>query len=154
MTYVVPFDNSEYSRVALVKAEAIATAVGDDLVAIAVVPEDKSYLQEKGWIETGEDVDVDTIVGRLRQNVERLVDSARFRAIHIEGHVRQGTISGRIKDVAKDEGADVVVIGSENAGKVTTPISSVGGTVASDDEYDVFIVRCLPEESSAWSTGD
>jgi hypothetical protein len=36
--------------------------------------------------------------------------------------------------------ADVVVVGSENAGRVLSPVSSVGSTVASGS-YDVFVVR-------------
>ncbi len=35
----------------------------------------------------------------------------------------------------------MVFIGSENAGHLVTSISSVGGSIASDDAYDVVIVR-------------
>lgn len=34
----------------------------------------------------------------------------------------------------------MVFLGSDNAGKLVTPLSSVGGSVASDD-YDVVFVR-------------
>ena len=36
---------------------------------------------------------------------------------------------------------DLVVVGSENAGRVVAPVSSVGGSVASGADYDVLIVR-------------
>jgi len=35
----------------------------------------------------------------------------------------------------------MVVIGSENAGHLTVSVTSVGGTIATDDAYDVLIVR-------------
>jgi len=34
-----------------------------------------------------------------------------------------------------------VFLGSDNAGRVVTPVTSVAGTVADDAEYDVHIVR-------------
>jgi hypothetical protein len=34
-----------------------------------------------------------------------------------------------------------VFVGSENAGRVSTPISSVGSPVSEDPDYDVHIVR-------------
>jgi hypothetical protein len=43
--------------------------------------------------------------------------------------------------VAQDEGATVLFVGSENAGRVSTPVSSVGDPVSEDPRYDVHIVR-------------
>lgn len=43
--------------------------------------------------------------------------------------------------VAYDLGAEVVVLGSANAGRIVAPVSSVGDTVVSSPLYDVYIVR-------------
>ncbi|MFB6102854.1 MAG: hypothetical protein ABEJ73_09840 [Haloplanus sp.] len=52
-----------------------------------------------------------------------------------------GTIASQIRSIARDADASMVFIGSENAGRLVTSLSSVGETVAADDAYDVVIVR-------------
>jgi hypothetical protein len=46
-----------------------------------------------------------------------------------------------IRSVAQEVGATIVFIGSENAGRVSTPVTSVGAPVSADPRYDVHIVR-------------
>jgi nucleotide-binding universal stress UspA family protein len=144
MTYLVPFDNSQYARAALVRGAELADALDEELVSVSVVPKDRRYAREKNWLDDDEPFAVGKVVGRLRQSVDELAPDARFRAIHVEGRARHGTIAGRLRDAAHDEDADVVAIGSDNAGRVMTPVGSVGGNVAADDDYDVFLVRTLP----------
>jgi len=46
-----------------------------------------------------------------------------------------------IRDVAVEVDADIIFLGSENAGRVSTPITSVGRPLSDDPRYDVHIVR-------------
>jgi len=46
-----------------------------------------------------------------------------------------------IREVAHEVDASIVFVGSENAGRVSTPVSSVGAPVSEDPGYDVHIVR-------------
>jgi len=50
-------------------------------------------------------------------------------------------ISTEIQRVADEEVPSVVFLGSDNAGQIVTPVTSVAGNVAKDAEYDVHIVR-------------
>jgi hypothetical protein len=43
--------------------------------------------------------------------------------------------------VAREEDASMVFLGSENAGHLVSAVGSVGSTVATDEAYDVVIVR-------------
>ena len=46
-----------------------------------------------------------------------------------------------IRAVAHELDVSVIFIGSENAGRVSTPVSSVGAPVSEDPGYDVYISR-------------
>jgi hypothetical protein len=52
-----------------------------------------------------------------------------------------GTISLRLRHFADDLDAQTVFIGSENAGRIITPLSSVARGVSTETEYDLCIVR-------------
>jgi hypothetical protein len=43
--------------------------------------------------------------------------------------------------VANEEDATMLFLGSENAGRVTSPLSSVGSPLSEDAAYDIHIVR-------------
>jgi hypothetical protein len=43
--------------------------------------------------------------------------------------------------VIRECDASLVFVGSDNAGRMVTSISSVGGSVAADTAYDVVVVR-------------
>ena len=50
-----------------------------------------------------------------------------------------------VRVVAQEVDATIVFVGSENAGRVSTPVSSVGAPVSEDPRYDVHIVRHVEE---------
>lgn len=60
----------------------------------------------------------------------------------------KGTIAQRIRRTAKDLAAEVVFVGSDNAGRVVGSLFTVGGSVASDAAYDVHIVRTVERPGS------
>lgn len=165
MTYMVPFDGSDLSEAALRKARVHAVALDEappdlskailgekplEVVAVSIVPDSARYARKKGWIEEGEEFRTRTVVERLHRRVTDIDPSASFRFERVGGDARAGTISSELRQKAEDLDAFAVVLGSENAGRIVSPITSVGDSVAADREYDVCIVRHeLPEDVRA-----
>lgn len=142
MTLVVPFDGQELAEAALVRAAEFGTVFDEDVLAVAVIPEENTkYARERGWIGPDQRFETDAVVSRLHEQVVELDSSADFQHKTVSRYASSGTIVKRIKRVMAEEDASMVFVGSENAGRLVTDISSVGGTVASDTEYDVVIVR-------------
>jgi hypothetical protein len=50
-------------------------------------------------------------------------------------------ITRTIRQVAAELEASIIFIGSENAGRVSTPLTSVGNPISEDPHYDIHIVR-------------
>jgi nucleotide-binding universal stress UspA family protein len=142
MTLLVPFDGSPLAGAALSRAAQFADTFDDSVVAVAVVPVgDTDYARDCGWIEPGEAFDYDAIVSTLREQVREHAPDAEFRAECVSRGVQAGSIARIIRRTARDLGASMVFVGSDNAGRLVTTLSSVGGNVASDRTYDVVIVR-------------
>lgn len=142
MTFVVPFDGSGLSEAALVRAVEFGEVLDESILAISVIPErDVTYARERGWLESGESFDRSRIVEHLHTGVTDLAPEADFRHVTVSRYAAAGTIAGRIRRIARDIEASMVFIGSENAGRVVTAVSSVGGSIAADMDYDVVIIR-------------
>lgn len=142
MTFVVPFDGSELAEAALVRAVEFGTVLEERVVAVSVIPErDSTYARERGWIDPDEPFEMRAVVERLHEQVADLAPSADFRHEVVSRYASAGTIAGRVRGVARELDASMVFVGSENAGRVVTAVSSVGGSVAADRDYDVVIIR-------------
>ena len=142
MTFVVPFDGSELARAALARAIRFAAALEEDVLAVSVVPkENASYARERGWLDEDESFDVDAVVARLHRQVTEVAPNADYRHLVVAKYAPPGQIANRIREVARGEEASMVFVGSENAGRLITSLSSVGKRVATGDAYDVVIVR-------------
>jgi nucleotide-binding universal stress UspA family protein len=142
MTLIVPFDGSELAEAALVRATEFGIVFEEAVLAVSVVPKgDTDYAREHGWIEQDETFDLESVVSRLHEQVTDLCPSANFRHKLVDKYAPAGSIANELRTVAQKENASMVFIGSENAGHLVTAVSSVGGTVAADDSYDVVIVR-------------
>lgn len=142
MTFVVPFDGSELSEAALVRAKEFSTVLDERVVAVTVVPKgDAKYARTRGWLGDDEPFDVSEIVASLHERVTELAPEADFRHVTVTHFAPTGTIARELKNVAEQEDASMVFVGSENAGKVVSTVSSVGGKVTSEDAYDVVIIR-------------
>jgi nucleotide-binding universal stress UspA family protein len=81
------------------------------------------------------------VVERLHQQVTDLDPSAEFQFERVDGSATPGTISTRLRQKADEIDADMIFVGSENAGRIITPLTSVAGGVTADRDYDVCIVR-------------
>jgi len=140
-TFFVPFDGSDLAETALERAVALGDGVTADVVAATVIPHDRNYARDRGWLDDGESFDADHIEGLLRQRVAELAPGAEFRCLTVDAHVSSGGIATRIRDMANDADADVVFLGSENVGSVAAPVSSIGSNVAKRVPYDIYLVQ-------------
>jgi nucleotide-binding universal stress UspA family protein len=142
MTFVVPFDGSELAAAALVRAVEFGDVLDERVVSVSVIPDgNAAYARERGWLEADEPFDREAVVATLHEDVAALAPNAEFRYETVGRRATTGTISKRLREIARKEDASMVFVGSENAGHLVSSLSSVGGTVAADDAYDVVIVR-------------
>ncbi|WP_435364675.1 universal stress protein [Haloarchaeobius sp. DYHT-AS-18] len=146
MSLLVPFDGSTLSMTALRRAQEFATFSDAELVVLTLVPDDAEYARERGWLDPEDTFDVGVIERKLRQRVHDEAPTAEFRCELIEDPTDPVAtvpmdVARRIRQVAAEVDADILFIGSENAGRVSTPLASVGSPISEDPEYDVHIVR-------------
>lgn len=142
MTLLVPFDGSPLAKAALGRAVQFGESLDEPVVAVSVVPQQNAvYARGKGWLDAGEPFDMDAVVARLRDRVAEQAPEATFRHEVVSRSAQSGTIARTLRRVARAVEAKIVFVGSENAGRLVTSLSSVGGNVASDPTYDVLIVR-------------
>lgn len=163
MTFLVPYDGSPLSKAALTRARVYAAALDHapsnvrnemfrerpvGVLVMSVIPESARYARGKGWIEEDEPFDARAIAGQLHEEAMEIDPGADFSHVRVDEAAGAGTISKRLRSRAEREDVSVVFVGSENAGRIITPVTSVAGAVAADHAYDVHIVRQrLPPET-------
>jgi len=145
MPLLVPFEGSDLASAALERAAKFGDFRDEEVMVLSVVPEDEDYAREMGWIAEREEFVPDLIAAEFERRARRIAPDATFRAEMSEtvGASTSATtdIVRTIREVAAEVDASIVFIGSENAGRVATPVSSVGKPVSEDLRYDVHIVR-------------
>jgi nucleotide-binding universal stress UspA family protein len=139
MDFLVPFDASPLSRSALRRASTFAEK--QDVVALCVIPAGARYARNKGWLDAGEDFEFATVRDWLESRVAEIAPDAEFQYVRTESRPPGTEIAKIIRRKARDVDAEIVFLGSKNAGKVVTPVSSVGSSVTTDESYDVYIAR-------------
>ena len=141
MTFLVPFDDSNLARAALVRAGEYAEALDEDVTVVSVIPEeDAAYARMKGWIDDDDEYSVHDVAEDLHQRVTDYQSSAAFRYERADMGV-SSAVADEIKTVADEILPSVVFLGTDNIGEVAQPVTSVAGGVAENAEYDVHIVR-------------
>ncbi len=146
MTVLTPFDDSPLAQTALRRAATYAESRGEDLVALTVLPDDESFAVERGWITSGEPYDPAEFCGHFHDRVAEIAPSATFRCeTPAQSDALTATaiddITRTVRHVAAELGVSVVFIGTENAGRISSPVTSVGSPLSKDPQYDVHIVR-------------
>ncbi|WP_436907479.1 universal stress protein [Halosimplex marinum] len=146
MTYLVPFDGSALAEAALRRATEFGDLTDTEVVALVVIPlDERDFAVERGWIDEDERYDPDEIESALEATIRAVAPDATFRCERPEDVSSVASITTdvvrTIRSVAEEVDAEIVFIGSENAGRVSTPVSSVGAPVSEDPRYDVHIVR-------------
>jgi hypothetical protein len=112
-----------------------------------VVPTEEAYVREQGLIDEGESCDPELFGLERRDKAERIAPDATFRierASDPEDEPFASTtmnIVRVIRQVAGELDAEIVFVGSENAARVSQPLTSVGAPVSNDPRYDVHVVR-------------
>lgn len=145
MTIVVPYDSSGRSKTALKRAGGFANH-SEPVLAVAVIPNgNERYARERGWIDEDDSFEPKRIVDRLNGEVTEIDPDAVFEYVVTSRYAQAGQIASEIRDFAKERDARLVVLGSENAGRIVSNVSSVASTVTADSAYDVLIVR-QPEQ--------
>lgn len=145
MTLLVPYDGSTLATAALEKASEYGTLLGADVLVLTVIPDDEDYARDRGWIARGEPFRIDAVADGMRERIESVAPDAIARIERVDSDEPTATptttVVREIRRVAADVDASLVFLGSENAGSVIAPLSSVGGPVASDHQYDIYLVR-------------
>ncbi|WP_436929725.1 universal stress protein [Halosimplex halobium] len=146
MTYLVPFDGSALAEAALGRAAEFAELTDEEVVALIVIPlDEREFAVERGWIDESERYDPDEIESALEAKIRAVAPDATVRCERPEDVSSVASVTTdvvrTIRSVAQEVDAEIVFIGSENAGRVSTPVSSVGAPVSEDPRYDVHIVR-------------
>ncbi len=142
MTFVVPFDGAPRTVTALERAREFGGALGEDVLVVSVVPQNNAaYARERGWLAAGEPFDMETVVTTLREQVADIAPDAAFEYETCSRSVTANRIAKPVRKIAKRNGADMVFVGSDSAGRLTTTASSVGNRIATDGSYDVVLVR-------------
>lgn len=146
MTLLAPYDGSDLSLAAVRRATEFADYRGEPVVALTVVPNNQEFAVNRGWVDPGETHDPDEVAARFEVDVKKVAPSATFRVERPEtGAVRGATtindVTRTIREVARELDVSIVFVGSDNAGRVSTPVTSVGSPISEDPAYDVHIVR-------------
>jgi len=146
MTVLAPFDGSELAETALQRAETFADSRGETVVALTVFPDDPAFAVERGWVDTEDAYEPETLCERFETRVDELVDEATYRcetpdSSDVLTATATDDITRTIRQVAAELDVSVVFIGTENAGRISTPVTSVGSPLSKDPQYDVHIVR-------------
>jgi nucleotide-binding universal stress UspA family protein len=141
MTFVVPFDGTEPSRMGLVRAVELAPA-NTRVVAFAVLPKRNSdWARERDLLDDDEAFQYERVVGRLQRRAHDVSDDLSFQHTTADRYATTGTISRKIREFAHDVEATMIFIGSREAGGIVTTLQSVGTQVATDKDFDVVLVR-------------
>ena len=141
MTFVVPFDGSERSRVGIRRAVELAPA-SVRVVVFSVVPRGNAgWARDKGLLAQTEAYGNERVVSRLQERAHEVDDDVVFQHTTVDRYAPTGTISHEIRSFARDVDARMVFVGSPHAGGIVSSLQSVGSSVASDDAYDVVLVR-------------
>lgn len=142
MTIVVPFDGGELSRAALRRGGELGRALDQQVVAVSVIPASNAeYAREQGWIDQREQFDSERVVSHLSEQVYSLTPGVAFEYEVVGRYAQPGEIASKLRRTARKKNADIVVLGSDNAGHIVTSVSSVASPIAADGAYDVLIVR-------------
>jgi nucleotide-binding universal stress UspA family protein len=141
MTVMVAFDGSGLSVAALRRGVNIGDAFDSHVVVVSVVPEDPLYAADQGWVDDAATYDPEGRAESFALQVDAIAPDAEFVLVPLGDDVVPRDVANELRSTAYDIDADMLVLGSEDAGRVVAPVSSVGDTVVSSTRYDVHIVR-------------
>ncbi len=150
MVLLVPYDDTPLARTALKRAAQFSKAVDESVVVMTVIPRSTAYARDHGWLNDDEPFDQERIQRRLKTQINAIAPTATLRIEQPGPGDERASVTTdivrTIRTVATELNPTIVFLGSENAGQVTSPITSVGSPVSGDHRYDIHIVRQPAEE--------
>jgi nucleotide-binding universal stress UspA family protein len=142
MSFVVPFDGSSLAEAALARAVELGRALDEEVIAVTVIPQrNAKYARAKGWLDDHVDFDREAVVAAIQAQIRSIAPEVTHETLAVDRYAPPGTIANHLRRFVRNRDATMVFLGSENAGRLVTSISSIGGRIASGTEYDVVIVR-------------
>jgi nucleotide-binding universal stress UspA family protein len=141
MQFVVAFDGTPVAKTALGRAETLSAAVNGEVTALTVIPADNAqYARDRGWLDEEEPYSRKSVLDTLRDSVASVAPTATFSYRPVDRYAPRGKIGRVLRTAAEEENVDVLTIGTENAGRVFTALSTVTRSV-SVGSYDLYVVR-------------
>jgi nucleotide-binding universal stress UspA family protein len=144
MVLLVPYDGSTLSTAALERA-AVSSHADESVVVLTVVPPwNAAYARRQGWLGPDEPLSLDGVRDRLGPDDDAVAPGADCRVEYADGTEPSALpvdVARTVRDVAHGLHASTVFVGSENAGRVSTPLSSVGTPVPEAPDCAVSTVR-------------
>jgi len=140
MVFLVPYDGSAVSEVALGRAVEHGEALDEEVVAVSLIPTGSEYAERRKWIEPTEEFAIETARSELRRKIAETTDSSERPLVGMGASSPQDGVTDRIRRVADEVDASVLFVGTadeEAADRLTTPF----GTISQDGEYDIHLVR-------------
>jgi nucleotide-binding universal stress UspA family protein len=141
MVFLVPFDGSAASEAALARAVEHGQALGDDVVAVSIIPTGAEYAERRKWIRPDEEeFAVETASSELRRKIEETTDDAERTFDDSGAYTPDDGLTARVRQVARDVDASVLFVGTDGQDaneRLRTPF----GEVVGDAEYDIHVVR-------------
>ena len=137
---VVGTDGSEPAAIALERAVELARLTGAKLHVVSAyeptparVGGSQPVAEAAEW-SVGSDFKVDAVLERARE-------SARGGSFEIEVHAPKGAAADALVGLAKEQGADLIVLGSRGMRGARRVLGSVPNKVSHQAPCDVLIVR-------------
>jgi nucleotide-binding universal stress UspA family protein len=140
MVFLVPFDGSKASETALARAVEHGQALGQEVVAVSIIPTGTEYAERRKWIQPDEEFATETASADLRRKIEETTDDAERNFDDSGAYTPDDGLTERVRQVARDVEASVLFVGTNGEapdGRLTTPF----GEVVDDAEYDIHLVR-------------
>lgn len=140
MVFLVPYDGSSVSEAALERAVEHGAALGEEVVAVSLIPTGSEYAERRKWIEPKKDFAVESARSELKRKIAETTDRSERPLVGSGASSPQDGVTDRIRRVASEVGASILFVGTSSDSaeeRLTTPF----GTVDQDGEYDVHLVR-------------
>ncbi len=114
---VVPTDFSDCSRAAWTEAQRLARAFGSELILVHVLVEPAPFSGAPFGLGVGREF-YDAIRRWADGELQRWIEPAKAAGLAARGEMRTGVAHREIVDLATDERADLIVIGTHGRGGV------------------------------------
>ena len=134
---VVGIDGSDTADIALGKAIELARMTGATLHVVSAYEPNPAHVSggaPPGEFAAGSDFKADAVL-------QRALDQARGKELEVKDHAPQGSAADAILTVAKENGADAIVIGSVGMQGARRVLGSVPNKVSHQASCDVLIVQ-------------